>query len=71
MRSYELVEGDGWHQLVTLDLASGHALWKQELGAQPIDDAGVDGETVWVRQANRTRRFRRLDGIELSPPNPS
>jgi hypothetical protein len=69
-RSYELVEGEGWHQLVTLDLGSGHALWKQELGDQPIDDAGVVGDTVWVRQGARTRRFRTLDGVE-HPPKPS
>ncbi|HEY5936725.1 MAG TPA: hypothetical protein VIU61_18885 [Kofleriaceae bacterium] len=71
VRSYELIEGDGWHQLVSLDLGSGHALWKQELGAQPVDDAGVEGETVWIRQGARTRRFRTLDGIELARPNPS
>jgi len=70
VRSYELVEGDDWHQLVTLDLASGHALWKQELGARPIDEAGVAGDVVWVRQGATTRRFRTVDGVE-QPPKPS
>ena len=66
LRSYELVEGEGWHQLVTLDLASGHALWKQELGPAPIDDAGISDGAVWVRQGATTRRFRPLDGAIVS-----
>lgn len=71
VRSYEFVEGAGWHQVVSLDLASGHAVWKQELGAEPVDEAGIDGDTLWVRQGARTRRFRSLDGTEQPSPNPS
>jgi len=67
VRSYELVEGAAWHQLVVLDLATGHALWKQELGDQKIDDAGVEGSTVWVRQGAITRRFGTRDGVERGP----
>ncbi len=41
VRSYEIVSGDGWHQLVAFDLSTGEGLWKQDLGAAPIDDGGI------------------------------
>src|SRR5262249_46681902 len=36
IRSYEIVSGPAWHQLVAIDLASGHALWARELGPAPV-----------------------------------
>ncbi|MEJ7597070.1 MAG: hypothetical protein WKG01_04095 [Kofleriaceae bacterium] len=77
VHSFELVsgtEGPGatpWNHLVVLDLATGHALWKQELGAQPVDAAGVEGDEIWVRQGTRTRRFRTRDGVAQGPQNPA
>jgi hypothetical protein len=42
VRSYELVSGAGWHQLVAIDLSTGEGVWKQDLGAAPVDDGGID-----------------------------
>ncbi len=76
VRSYELVEGEGWHQLVAVDLTSGEGLWKQDLSGAPIEAAGITGpvagstegdqEAVWVQQAGIRRRFRARDGSEES-----
>jgi len=64
VRSYEIVGGDGWHQLVGVDLSSGTALWKVELGAPPIEDGGVAPGHVWIRQLGRERSFDALTGRE-------
>jgi hypothetical protein len=50
VRSFELVSGADWHQLVAIDLASGHALWSHELGPSPIQAGGVAGTAVWIDQ---------------------
>ena len=55
--SYELVGGAGWHQLVGVELLSGQAMWKVELGAPPVTDGGIDGGDVWVLQAPGPRRY--------------
>jgi hypothetical protein len=65
-RSYELVAGDGWVEIVTIDLASGEALWRQDLGAQPIDDAKIEGGAIWIEQAGKRRAFSLRDGVERS-----
>lgn len=66
VRSYEIVSGAGWNQLVAIDLGTGEASWKQDLDAAVIEAGGIDGEFVWIRQAGRTRRFRRVDGSETA-----
>jgi hypothetical protein len=73
VRSYEIVGGEGWHQLVAFDLSTGEATWKQDLGAIPIDDGGVvepedgtAGTAVWLLQGGRRRMFRGGDGAEIS-----
>jgi outer membrane protein assembly factor BamB len=66
VRSYEIVSGVGWNQLVAIDLGSGEARWKQDLDGAVIEAGGVDGDFVWIRQAGRTRRFRALDGSETA-----
>ena len=65
VRSYELVAGPDWHQLVGVDLASGNGLWRVELGAAPVDTAGIDGDTIWVVQRGQRRGFRTSDGTEI------
>lgn len=65
-RSYELVEGAGWHQLVAFDLSTGHGVWLAELAAAPIDDAKLDGDTLWVTQNGVRRGFNARDGRERS-----
>jgi len=66
-RSYELVGGAGWHQLVAFDLSTGEALWKQDLGPAEIEDGGLEGGAVWLRQGAGRRAFRVIDGAEQTP----
>jgi hypothetical protein len=66
VRSYELVAGVGWRQLVVIDLATGEGLWKQDLPGDPIEDAGLENAAVWVRQRGTRRAFRVIDGSEVS-----
>jgi hypothetical protein len=66
-RSYEFIGGDGWHQLVGVDLMSGEALWKVELGAKPITDGGVSNGLVWVVQNGAKRAFDAASGAEQGP----
>jgi hypothetical protein len=56
IRSYEIVAGPGWHQLVAIDLKSGHALWSRELGVSPVRGGKVDGAVVWIEQAAGPRQ---------------
>ncbi len=70
-RSYEVVSGPGWSQLVAIDLSTGEAQWRQELGPVPIDDGGVAGGRVWIRQGNVKRAFRATDGGESGSPSSS
>jgi hypothetical protein len=72
VRSYELVGGDGWHELVAFDLSTGEGLWKRELGPAPVDDGGVaaDASVVWLVQGGRRRAFRAADGTELEAMSP-
>lgn len=65
-RSYELVEGPGWHQLVAFDLTTGLGVWLADLSAAPIDEAKLDGELLWVTQNGVRRGFNALDGRERS-----
>lgn len=66
VRSYEIVAGEGWHQLVAFDLMGGEGVWKQDLGAAPIDAGGIEGGAIWLSQAGRRRAFRATDGTEIS-----
>jgi hypothetical protein len=65
VRAYEIVGGDGWHQLVAIDLVRGGGLWHVDLGAEPITAGGVDGGRVWVRQGAGQRAFDAATGREL------
>jgi len=66
-RSYELVAGPGWHQLVAIDLATGHALWARELGAAGVVAAGVADGWVWVDQGAGPHSFAQLTGKDRGP----
>jgi outer membrane protein assembly factor BamB len=68
-RSYEIVAGPDWHQLVALDLTSGKGLWSQELGAAPVRAAGVRGEQVWIDQGDGPRSFAVTSGDPVSAKN--
>lgn len=62
VRSYEIVSGPDWHQLVAIDLASGHALWARELGPAPVRAGGVAGGQVWIDQGAGPHAFAALTG---------
>jgi outer membrane protein assembly factor BamB len=66
-RSYELVGGAGWHQLVAIDLATGEGLWKQDLAADAIEDAALEDGAIWVLQGGIRRVFDTRDGSEKPP----
>ena len=63
-RSYEIVGGAGWHQLIAVDLTSGTGLWKAELGPEPVTEGGVSEGRVWIRQGARERTFDPETGRE-------
>ena len=65
VRTYEIVAGPDWHQLVAIELATGKALWKVELGPAAVTDGGVADGAVWIAQAGRQRRFEVHSGREL------
>ncbi len=50
-RSYELVEGEGWNQIVAIDLKLGTALWKKELGPTPVTGGAIEGGQLVLEQA--------------------
>jgi hypothetical protein len=72
VRSYEVVSGPDWHQLVAIDLASGKALWARELGPAPVRAGGVAGdgpaERVWIDQGAGPHAFMALSGKDANPP---
>ena len=76
LRSYEVVSGDGWHQLVGVDLRPGKgAVEDASSGHSPVTDGGVEGGLVWVEQGGKRRYFRVFSGAEdgtvPQPPKPS
>ncbi|HET7504822.1 MAG TPA: hypothetical protein VFK02_27555 [Kofleriaceae bacterium] len=62
VRSYEVVSGPDWHQLVAIDLRSGKALWSRELGPAPVQSGGIEGDQVWVDQGAGHRGFALATG---------
>ena len=71
VRSYEVVSGPDWHQLVAIDLRSGRALWSRELGAAPVRAGGVTRDQVWVEQGTVRKVFRALTGASEDQVPPS
>jgi outer membrane protein assembly factor BamB len=55
VRAYELAGGTDWHQIAAIDLATGHGVWKRELGPAAITDGGVDAAGVWLVQGGKRR----------------
>lgn len=63
-RSYELVGGADWHQVVCIDLAGGKQLWKQDLGPEAVTAARVEGDTLVIEQGAHARRLAATTGAE-------
>ena len=66
-RTYEIVAGPDWHQLVAIDLSSGKAQWSAELGAEKIHAGGIDGGAVWVDQGAGRKAFDVRTGAPRQP----
>jgi hypothetical protein len=64
IRSYEVVGGSNWHQLIAISLQTGRGLWKVDLGPAPITDGAVEGGIVWLQQGAHKRRFVVFTGAE-------
>jgi hypothetical protein len=64
IRSYEVVGGPDWHQLIAISLQTGRGLWKVDLGPIQITDGAVAGGIVWLQQGARKRRFVVFTGAE-------
>lgn len=73
-RSYELVAGAGWHQLVGIDLTTGRALWSRELGAAPVTAGGLTGSmtagAVWLVQGGERRCYAAPSGHDVADCKP-
>lgn len=74
LRSYEIVAGPGWHQLVATDLLTGHGLWSRELGPSPVRAGGVANGAVWIDQGAGPHAFAATtgephEGAAPSPPD--
>ena len=65
VRSYEFVGGAGWHQVVAVDLATGKARWKVELGAEPVGRATLMGATLFVYQGDHRRALSVENGSDV------
>jgi hypothetical protein len=70
VRSYEVVSGPDWHQLVAIDLRSGRALWSRELGPAPVRAGGVTQDRVWLDQGAGRETFQVLTGATEGGPSP-
>jgi len=68
VRSYEVVSGPDWHQLVAIDLRSGRALWARELGEVPVRAGSVTHDRVWLDQGTGRTAFDVLTGASEVPP---
>lgn len=64
IRSYEIVNGPDWHQLVGIDIQSGRGIWRVELGKSPVTDAGLANGMLWLTQDGRKREFIVHNGAE-------
>jgi len=61
-RTYELVAGGAWHQLVAVDLSSGTGVWKLELGKSAITGAQLSGNSLIIDQGDKRTIVNTTDG---------
>lgn len=62
IRSYELVSGPGWHQIIAIDLPTGKALWKIELGPEVVTKVAIIGGQIDLYQGSEWRRINPFNG---------
>jgi hypothetical protein len=64
LRSYEIVGGSGWNQIIAIDLHTGKGVWKVDLGPDPVTAGGVDEHGVWLLQGEKRRLLTPATGME-------
>lgn len=64
VRSYELVGGAGWNQIIAIDLHTGKGVWKDDLGPEPITAGGIDEHGIWLQQGQNRRVLDPATGSE-------
>jgi hypothetical protein len=67
-RSYEVVSGPDWHQLVAIDLSTGRGLWSRELGKPAVHGGGIAYGVVWIDQGSGPEYFRARSGADAAAP---
>ena len=69
-RSYEIVTGKDWVQLIGVDLTIGKILWSSDLLDQPVTAAGLDTDGhVWIEQGGEKRYYDVFTGKENRSPD--
>lgn len=63
-RSYEIVGGADWNQVIAIDLHTGKGVWKVDLGPGPITGGGVGEHEIWLQQGGIRRGFDPATGAE-------
>jgi hypothetical protein len=63
-RSYEIVGGRDWNQIIAIDLHTGKGAWKVDLGADPITAGGIDEHGIWLQQGEKRRVLDPATGAE-------
>jgi hypothetical protein len=71
VRSYEIVGGAAWHQLIAVELASGKGVWKTDLGPAPVTGGGVSVGQVWIVQGDAKHVFDPMHGTIIDPSTPA
>jgi outer membrane protein assembly factor BamB len=67
VRSYELVGGEDWNQIIAVDLDTGTGVWKVDLGQGTITAGGVSGDIVWLEQDGRRVQLEAKTGRAKDP----
>jgi hypothetical protein len=64
VRSYEIVSGEGWHQLSAVALELGKIVWTRDLGPAQVEAGGIEQGFVWIQQGTSKRWFNVFTGKE-------
>jgi hypothetical protein len=70
VRSYEIVGGTLWHQLIAIDLVKGIGIWKVDVGDAPIEAIGEHDGRVWISQRGVKRWFDAATGRDTPDAAP-
>ncbi|HEY4179837.1 MAG TPA: PQQ-binding-like beta-propeller repeat protein [Kofleriaceae bacterium] len=63
-RCYEIVAGDTWNQVMTIDMQTGKALWKRDFPAPAATSVRVEGGNLVIEHAGKSRWFNVFTGKE-------